>query len=202
MLEVLHELSQWLVGFAESDWAIAVLALTSFVEAIFFPIPPDPLLIGIAILRPGQAIWLGVLVTITSVAGALVGHWIGRRVGRPILYRISPADKVQLAERLLNRFGVTAILIFAITPLPYKLFAISAGVLNMDRRTFAAASLVGRGARFITLGVLLYLYGPSIELFITDNFELLAVASAIAVVAAAMSWGLIHGRRRAKGAAR
>ena len=82
MTDWLHDLSDWVVGFADSDWAIVVLGISSFAESIFFPVPPDPLLVGVAIIQPHLAIWLGVLVTLTSVAGAVVGHWIGRRFGR------------------------------------------------------------------------------------------------------------------------
>ena len=82
MTEWLHDLADWTVAFADSDWAVWMLALVSFSEAIFFPVPPDPLLIGIALVQQPLALWLALLVTVSSVAGALVGHWLGRRLGR------------------------------------------------------------------------------------------------------------------------
>ena len=69
----LHDLSEWLLGFAESGWAVGILALSSFTESIFNPIPPDALLIAVAIPQPHNAIPLALLVTASSVAGALVG---------------------------------------------------------------------------------------------------------------------------------
>ena len=200
MFELLRDLSDWVAGFAESDWAYLLLGVSSFIESIFFPIPPDPLLIAISVKQPHNAIWLGVLVTLTSVAGALVGHWIGGRFGRPLMYRFLPTGQIKRVEELLTRFGVWAILVFAISPLPYKVFALSAGVLGLDRRTFVVVSLVGRGARFMTLGVLLFFYGASIERFISDNFELLTIIFLAALVAAALGWGLLRGRRRPKDA--
>ena len=199
MIELIHDLGDWVVGFASSDWAVLLLGLTSFVEAIFFPIPPDALLIGMGIIQSNLAIWFGVLVTVTSVAGALVGHWLGLRLGRPLLHRWFPADKVEAVERLLQKYGVWAVLLFAITPLPYKVFAITAGALDLDRRTFMIASLVGRGARFITIGVLLFVYGEEVESFIAGNFEFVSVAVAAALIAGAVAVGVALRRRRASG---
>ena len=85
MSYIIHELSDWVLSFAESQWAVALLGLSSFMEAIIFPIPPDPLLIAIGLVQQEIAIFLGLWVAITSVAGAIVGHWIGKRLGRPII---------------------------------------------------------------------------------------------------------------------
>ena len=195
MIGLLHDLADWVVRFATSDWAIVALGVTSFFESIFFPIPPDPLLVGIALLQPHMAVWLGVLVTVTSVAGAVVGHWLGQRLGRPLLYRLFPETKVQRVERTFQRYGMLAILVAAFTPLPYKLFAISAGALDLDRRTFVIASLVGRGTRFITLGALIYFYGESIEAFITENFEAITVGVSLALIVGVVAWAIVRRRR-------
>ena len=149
LIELVRELSHWVVGFADSEWAIAVLAATAFTEAIFFPIPPDPLLIGMSFLQPKAALLFAAITTLASVAGALVGHWLGKRLGRPILDRFVSADKVDRVEALFNRYGAWAILIAAITPIPYKVFAVTAGVMDMQRTPFIVASLVGRGMRKI-----------------------------------------------------
>ena len=163
------------------------------------PIPPDPLLIGVALLQPHLAVFLGALVTVASVAGAVVGHWLGRRLGRPLLYRFFAEDTVLRVERLFQRYGVWATLIAAFTPLPYKLFAIAAGVLDLDRKTFVIASLVGRGARFMAIGVLVFLFRDEIEGFVSENFQVLTVAAAAAVVAAAAAWVVVRRARRGEG---
>lgn len=200
MIELLHDLSDWTVGFADSDWAALALAVLSFCESIFFPVPPDPLLIGISILQPENALWLAAVVTVSSVAGALVGHWLGKRVGRPLLYRIASEDKVLSVERMFRRHGATAVLIAAFTPLPYKVFAITAGVLDMDRRTFMVTSLIGRGARFFLLGGLIFVYGESVQDFIQRNFDLLTIASGIAVAIVAVLVALYMYQRRSSNA--
>ena len=197
MSYIIHELSNWVISFAESQWAIAVLGFCSFMEAIIFPIPPDPLLIAIGITQREIVIFLSLWVAITSVAGAIVGHWIGKRFGRPIiewlgkyplLDRFFSYEKVDKVERLFKRYGIWTILIAAITPLPYKVFAITAGILHMDRRSFIIASIIGRSVRFLTVGVLIALLGQEIESIISSNFELITVGVGVTTIIAASVW--------------
>jgi len=198
MFELLRDLSDWTTGFAESDWSALILAAASFAESIFFPIPPDPLLLAIAIPQPHAALWLAALVTASSVAGAVVGHWLGHRFGRPLLYRFASGKKVEAVENLFRKYGAWAVLIAAFTPIPYKVFAISAGVLDMNLRTFIFASIIGRGARFFILGGLIFVYGEDIERFIDTNFELVTGASAGALVVAVAVAAIIVRRRRTR----
>ena len=196
MLELLHDLSDWLLGFADSDWAIAVLLVSSFAESIFFPIPPDPLLLAVALVQQPIAVLLGVLVAVASVVGAVLGHALGMRLGRPILARMFSESRVAYVDRLFERYGVWAILIAAFTPVPYKVFAIAAGVWHMDRRKFIIASAIGRGARFGTIGLLVFLFGEEIEIFLTDNFEILTVAVTVVAMVLGIGWYIIHRRCR------
>ena len=177
MFDLLHDLSDWTLSLAESEWALVLLALVAFSESIFFPIPPDPLLIAIGIADPSMAIWAAALATLASVAGGIVGHYLGRRVGRPLLYKFVSEDKVSRAEALFERYGAWAILAAAITPIPYKVFTILAGVMNLRMRPFLLASLVGRSIRIMTVGVLIYIFGESVREFIDHNFELLTVGA-------------------------
>lgn len=177
MFDLLHDLSDWTLSLAESEWALVLLALVAFSESIFFPIPPDPLLLAIGIADPSMAIWAAALATLASVAGGVVGHYLGRRVGRPLLYKFVSEDKVSRAEALFERYGAWAILAAAITPIPYKVFTILAGVMNLRMRPFLLASLVGRSIRIMTVGVLIYLFGESVREFIDHNFELLTVGA-------------------------
>ena len=185
MSGVFGSLSDWVLGFAESAWAPLVLAATAFTESIFFPIPPDLLLIGIGVLHPEKGLWLAAVATAASVAGAVVGHWLGRRLGRPALSRLVDQRRVDFAERLFGKYGSWAVLVAALTPVPYKVFAILAGVLDLDLRRFVVASLVGRGIRFFFLGSLIFVFGEPIEGFIDANFGLLTVAVAAVLIAGA-----------------
>ena len=199
MIELARELSHWLIGYADSEWAIAVLAATAFTESIFFPIPPDPLLIGMSLLHPKAALLFGAVATVSSVAGAVAGRWLGKRFGRPVLDRFVSSEKVEKVEAMFIRYGVWAILVAAITPVPYKVFAITAGVLNMPQVPFIIASLIGRGARMLTVGALIFLFGDAIQGFLEERFELAMIISGIAlVVAAALFVLVVRLRKRPK----
>ena len=200
MIELYHDLSGWVIGFAESDWAILLLALSSFVEAIFFPVPPDPLLVAVALAQPDIAIWLGALTAVASVAGAVVGHWLGARLGRPLLLRMFSEDRVAQVESMFERYGVWATLVAAFTPIPYKVFAIAAGSMRMDLKGFVLASAVGRGVRFVALGALVMVFGEPIADLVGSNFEVITLGIAALAVAAAVGWAVW--RRRGRGLAK
>ena len=174
-MEYFDGLTTWFAAFAGSEWAVVVLAIATFLESIFSPIPPDPLLIPMSVLNPNMAILYGLVATLSSVLGALVGHWLGSRFGRPVLSRFASNSKMDQAESLFDRFGGWAVLAAAVTPIPYKVFAVLAGVLKYDRKKFFIVSLIGRGVRFIGLGVLLFLFGEQIQIFIEDNLQSLSL---------------------------
>ena len=186
-MEFFHDLTIWFQGFAESDWAIFVLALGAFEESTFSPIPPDPLLIPMSVLNPSLAIWFGVVATISSVMGAIVGHWLGSRFGRPLLHRMMSEGSVRSAESLFDKYGAWAVLVAAVTPIPYKVFTILAGVLGLDMKRFILVSLIGRGARFMSLGVLLFLFGEEIQIYIDRHFQKLSILAGVAVIVSILS---------------
>ena len=196
-----HTLSVWVEGFADSPWSIVALFANSFSDALFFPIPPDPLLIAISLPQRHMAIWLALFTTVASVIGAVVGYWIGHRFGRPTLYRLAKESAVQRVESMFERYGAWAVIMAAITPLPYKVFAISAGVLNMDLRQFVLASIVGRGLRFLAIGVLITVFGESVKTFLETNFEEVTIVSSVSVVGlvvAFFAFKRLRGRHTAK----
>lgn len=199
MIELLRTLADWTESFADSDWAVALLSLVAITESFIFPIPPDPLLIAVGLAHPGLAIWLAVLVTVGSVAGAFIGHWLGRKLGRPALRKFVSESKIERAESLFNKYGAWAILVAAFTPIPFKVFTILAGVMNLEMRPFIIASIIGRGARFLTIGVLIFVFGDSIQSFIDDNFELITIISSVVLIAVVVAYFIItrirHGRR-------
>lgn len=197
MLEVLSELSHWLVGFAASEWAIAVMAVVAFVESIFSPFPPDPLLIAASIVNPEMAIVLAAIVTVASVAGALAGYWLGDRFGRPILDRFVSAEKVERVEVMFDKYGTWAIIFAAVSPVPYKVFAITAGAMDMRLKPFIIASLIGRGARMFLWAALILLFGETaLELIETRGLLLGSIAGGATLAAFALYLLYIRIRRR------
>lgn len=195
MIEFLREMADWTEGFADSEWAIVLLSLVAISESVIFPIPPDPLLIAIGLAQPGWAIWLAGLVTAGSVIGAVMGHWLGRKVGRPILSKFVSESKIERAEELFTKYGAWAVLAAAFTPIPFKVFTILAGVMNLELRPLILASIIGRGARFLTIGVLIFVFGESIQSFIDHNFEVLTILGAAAIITVAIGY-LIFSRLR------
>ena len=191
MIELARELSHWLIGFADSEWAVAVLAATAFTESIFFPIPPDALLIGMSLIHPKAALLFAAVATVSSVAGAVAGRWLGKRFGRPVLDKFVSSEKVDKVEALFIRYGVWAILAAAITPIPYKVFAITAGVLDMPQTPFIVVSLIGRGARMLAIGALIFLFGDAIQGFLEERFELAMIISGVALIGAAVLFVIV-----------
>lgn len=200
MIELLRSFSHWVESFADSPWAIVILVVNSFTESIFNPIPPDPLLIGMSVINQNLALVYAALVTISSVLGALVGHWLGLRFGRPLVLKFISEKKVDRVEVMFQKYGSWAILIAAFTPIPYKVFAITAGVLEMDRRPFIIVSIIGRGARFFLLAGLIFFFGEAMQEFIETRFELLTLLFSVLLIVSLVAVFFIIRWRRANGA--
>ena len=170
-MEFLSDINIWVEGFAETDWAILVLIVGTFLESLISPIPPDPLLIAMSVLQPSLAIYFALVATTASVLGALLGHWIGKKYGRLVLRKFVSEDKILVGEKLFDKYGVWAVLLAAITPIPYKVFAILAGVLKLDVKRFLIASIIGRGIRYLSFGIVLYFFGEDIRVLMEDYFD-------------------------------
>ena len=160
----------------------AVLGFVSFTEAIIQPLPPDlvylPMLYDAMDNKP-LVMWYFLVVTLTSVAGSYIGYLIGQRWGRQLLDRFAKTQHVEKLEALTTKYGTVGIFIAAFSPIPYKVFGWVAGMGEMDKRSFIAAGLVGRGMRFGLEALLIGIYGKAaldtINTFL-DNEILIAVA--------------------------
>ena len=194
--DILHQLSGWIESFAHSDWVIFVLAAVSFTESIISPFPPDPILIAAAVFNPAMALIFAAVVTAASVLGALVGHWLGKRFGRPILNRFFSPSKVLRVETLFQKYGVWAIVFAAVTPVPYKVFAVTAGAMDMSIRPFILASVIGRGARMFLWAALAIVFGEDLIALVETQGALLGGIFGLTVIAAFALWLLIARLRR------
>lgn len=162
-------------------WGLFAVA---FAEASFFPVPPDLLLIPLALLNPRLALWYASVCTAASVAGGVFGHYLGSRAGRPLLNRLFSARSIERVDALFSRYGGWAVGIAAFTPIPYKVFTIAAGAFGMDRAPVIIASVIGRGGRFFLEAALIMVLGQSGLAFISRNFELITSALAALVLVA------------------
>lgn len=172
-----------MLHWAGSPYAPLALFIFAFWESSFFPIPPDPLLIAMAIATPELALLFALIATVASVSGALLGYWIGKRGGRPIVIRLFKEEKVRVAERLYQRYDVWAVGAAAFTPIPFKVFTITGGVARLNLKRFVVACTAGRGGRFFAVGILVFLFGSSIERAIDEYFEIFTIAFLVLLVA-------------------
>ena len=139
----------------------------SFAESSFFPIPPDVMLAPMSMAKPQKAWYYAALTTATSVLGGLLGYFIGHFAFELIAPLVTEGGRYAVpfaaAEQWFDEWGVWAIFIAGFSPIPYKIFTISAGVLHMALIPFLIASAVGRGARFFIVAALMAWGGERME---------------------------------------
>lgn len=171
---------------AEGPQAEKWLAIVSFTESSFFPIPPDAMIVPMVLARPERAWRIALICTVASVIGGFFGYAIGyflfETVGRPIvdLYGYQAAfDKFQ---HQFQEWALWIILIKGMTPIPYKIVTIASGVAHFDLLVFAAASLVTRAARFFLVAALLKVFGPPLRTFIERYLTLVTTALLLLIV--------------------
>lgn len=181
-MEILRSLYDWVVAWAYTPYASVALFGIAFAESSFFPIPPDVLMIPLAISRPPFALLFATLATVASVLGGVFGYLIGKWGGQPVLHRLFSEEKIRTVQHYYHKYDVWAIGIAGFTPIPYKLFTISAGVFDLDFKRFMVASLLGRGGRFFMVGGLIMVFGEAIQGFIDEYFDLLAVAFTVLLI--------------------
>jgi membrane protein YqaA with SNARE-associated domain len=171
-------------GHPHAPWYLAGL---SFAESSFFPIPPDVMLAPMTLARPARWHRLAFLTTITSVLGGLAGYAIGYfalDLIEPWLRSSDYWDGYVEVQGWFETWGFWAVLVAGFSPIPYKLFTISAGALAMFLPLFAIASFVGRGARFYLVAWLIRTGGPAMESRLRQHVELLGwIAVALVVLA-------------------
>lgn len=162
------------------------LALIAFAEASFFPIPPDALLVPMALAKPRAAWRFAALCTVASVVGGALGYLIGLavfdQVAQPILSFYGYGTAYQAFQAKFQQYGLWIILIKGLTPIPYKIVTIAAGAARFDFRWFMIASALTRGARFFLVATLLHFYGDAVRDFIEKRLTLVTSALAVGVV--------------------
>ena len=154
----------------------------AFAESSFFPIPPDITLIILSLAKPNLALWFSLVCTLGSVSGAIAGYIIGKKGGRPLLKKIVSKEKLELVQGYFQKYDVWAIAVAGFTPIPYKLFTISAGVFYINFFRFVITSILSRGARFFMVGGLIYVFGEPIKGFIDKYFNILSILFMVLLV--------------------
>ncbi len=184
---MLKRLYSWVLHWAETAYGTWALFFLAFCESSFFPIPPDILLIALSVAIPKKAFKYALICSAGSVLGGCLGYLIGWQfmisIGEKIINFYGMSQKVDYIRTLYMQYDALAIGVAGFTPIPYKVFTISAGAFGINFPVFVIASLVSRSLRFFLVGGLIYFFGPAIQSFIKKYFNVLAVAFTILLVA-------------------
>lgn len=174
---MIRSLYDWTLGLARHPQALWALALVSFVESSFFPIPPDILMIPMILAAPSRAFLIASVALVASVLGGVAGYGIGmfvfEQLGRPILESLGKAEAMAEFSTRFNDMGFWAVLTAGVTPFPYKVITIMSGWTGMSLGTFVATSILARGLRFFVVAGLLWKFGPPIRDFIERRLGLM-----------------------------
>ncbi len=168
------------------------LGALSFAESSFFPIPPDVMLAPMVLARPARAWWLAALTTVTSVLGGVLGYFIGQflftQLGEPVIAFYHAEQAFARVQQWFDTYGVWVVFVAGFSPIPYKLFTIASGVMQMALGPFVIASTVGRGARFFLVAALLMWGGPPLERFLRKRIDLIGWCTVAAAVVAYLAF--------------
>lgn len=175
MHEILSSLNNWF-----QSMGIWGLAINSCVESFFLLPPPDFLLIAMDLARPEKALLYATVCTLASAIGGGIGYSIGYWGGRPafrFLFK-KHMDKLDKVEQMYKEYGSFAVFFSAFTPVPYKIFTIGSGILRMNFWKFFSVSLLGRGARFYLVSLVLMFFGEAVK----QHLEAIILAVSVIIV--------------------
>ena len=168
-----------IIEISKKKYALSFLLIVAFLESFIFPIPPDIFLIFLILAQKNKAFYLAFFCTILSVAGGILGYFIGSfffdSLGQGILNYYNLNDKFLTFSQNYNEFGTLIVAAGGFTPIPYKLITIFSGFVKMDFFEFTIASIFSRGARFFLIASLLYFFGKKIEELLIKKFGLISL---------------------------
>jgi membrane protein YqaA with SNARE-associated domain len=184
---MIRRLYDWCVDAAGRPYATWLMGFVSFIESSFFPIPPDAMLIPMSLARPDRAWFYAHVCTMTSVAGGVLGYFIGAvlydSVGSWLIALYGYGDRVEAFREAYATWGTWIILIKGVTPIPYKIVTITSGFAGYSFLMFVLLSFVARGMRFYLLAFLLHRYGPRARVIIEERLTFWVTLSAIVLIA-------------------
>lgn len=176
-MKLFSTLYEWTMKWAEHRFAPTALSILTFAESVFFPIPPDVLLAPMVLSKPDKAWRLATITTISSVIGGVVGYFLGyllfEPVIQPLLVEYGYMTKFEHAMQWFTEYGVWVVFLAGFSPIPYKVFTLSAGFLQMVFIPFLLASAVGRGMRFFLVAGLIKWGGARMEKRIRQSIDVI-----------------------------
>lgn len=182
----MRQLYDWVSNWLTTPYGVWALFLVAVAESSFFPIPPDVFLMALCINEPRRSFRFAAICAVGSVLGGILGYglgfWFMESIGRTIIEMYGLLDKYQVVQELYQKYEAWAVGAAGFTPLPYKLFTITAGAFRIDFTTFVVVSIVSRSARFVLVAGLIYRYGAPIRTFIERYLNLLTIAFLVLLV--------------------
>jgi len=183
---MLRRLYDWCIAAAGKPHASWIMGAVSFVESSFFPIPPDVMLIPMSLARPDRAYFYATLCTVTSVAGGVLGYFIGAylydSVGLWLMQLYGYGDKIEAFREAYAEWGALIILLKGMTPIPYKIVTIASGFAAYPILPFILLSFVARGMRFFLLAFLLNRYGPQARVILEERLGFWVTIGAVVLI--------------------
>jgi len=186
LMAALRKLYDWVLHWAETPYGGLALFVLAFAESSLFPVPPDVLLLALCVGRPDRSLRFAAICSVASVLGGIAGYGIGvfaSDPGRSMIAWFGDHYLVQ-AEQAFAQYGAWAVGTAGFTPIPYKVFTISAGIFHdqVPLGVFVVASALSRSARFFLVAGLIWLFGRPVKEFIDRWFNLLTIAFLVLLV--------------------
>jgi membrane protein YqaA with SNARE-associated domain len=178
----------WVIHWAETPYGLPALVILAFAEASFFPVPPDPLLIVLALSVTTKAFRFAFFCSLASVLGGILGYAIGKLAWFSLsnfFFNYVPGFTPELfaqVQQIYQQYDFWAVFAAGFTFIPYKIFTISAGVFDLNFPIFVIASAVSRTARFFLVAALIWKFGGPIKGFLDKYFNLLTIIFLILLI--------------------
>ena len=188
MKNPIRKIYDWTLSLAKKKTSSAWLAVLSFAEASFFPIPPDVLLIPLCLGALRKAVYFATICSVASVLGGLAGYAIGHFAWdglQEYFYQYVPGftkEKFSRIAEWYEEWGWPLVFLAGFSPIPYKIFTIASGVLGMALLPFTLASAVSRSGRFFLVALLISKFGEPMKELIDKHFNKLAFAFALLLI--------------------
>lgn len=187
-MKAIRRLYDWVLSWAKTPYGVPALGLLAFAEASFFPIPPDVLLMALALAIPHRSFRYALVAAIGSVTGGILGYLIGWGLWEQVadyFYNYVPGVSIEgfeQVQRLFEEYDFWTIFAAGFTPIPYKIFTIAAGVFQVNFAVFVVASAIGRSLRFFLVAGMFYYFGRQARGLIEKYFNQLTLAFMLLVV--------------------
>jgi len=184
--KILHKIYDKVLALSNKTYALSGLAFVSVIESIFFPIPPDVLIISISLSNKKKAFIAAFTATIFSVIGGLISYYIGmylfNGVGQTIIIHFGYVNTFEKFINIYNKYGFLFVVFAGLTPFPYKVITLASGFVKMNVFSFIVASILSRAIRFFLISSLIYFFNDTARKFIDKYLGLLTFISFILLI--------------------